>query len=105
MEECLCGWMNSRRSGRSGHCGLIAKMLSGKRKNFSGWRQSAEGLGNQEIALVQRWDRKTKRGLFGDQKLQLTLLSTSCMAGTMSGVEVTGPWRSLQSAMGDELYL
>lgn len=46
------GWMNSRRSGRRGRYGLKAKMLSGKRKNFSGWRQSAEGFGNQESSFA-----------------------------------------------------
>lgn len=41
-------------------------------------------------AILQMWDKRTKRGLFGDRKLQLTLLSTSRMPGTVSGVEVIG---------------
>lgn len=65
--------------------------LSGKRSNFAGWGQRTGNFGDQGTALGQRWDSRTERGLFGDQRLQLALSSTSsCRSGTVSGVVVIG---------------
>lgn len=65
--------------------------FSGKRSNFAGWGQRTGDFGDQGAALGQRWDSRTEHGLFGDQRLQLTLLSTSgCRPGTVLGVVVTG---------------
>lgn len=82
--------------------------LSGKKSNFAGWGQRTGNCGDQGTALGQRWDSRTEHGLFGDQRLLLTLLSASSYRpGAVLGVVVTGMGLSVLEEFavrqGDEL--
>lgn len=70
------------RLGRRDPCGRIRDVIW-KEEEFFWLRQRVEGFGYQESTCA-KVDRKTKGVLFRDRKLQLILLSTSCIPGTHS---------------------
>lgn len=64
---------------KESRCGLKSGILSGRRRSFGDSGGRAGALPSQDTVLAHRWGSRTQRNLFGDQLLQLPLLSTSCM--------------------------